>query len=458
MSETNSKGVSILQGDPKKAIFKLAIPTIFAMFINSLYALIDGIWVGGLGASSIAAVGFVNPLFLIVVGFSNGLGAGATSVISRYIGNKNKKQADNAALHVLLLTVILSVIFTFILVLFLKPILGLMGLDSRLIDLSADYGRILFLGSVFIVFTSAAYGILRAEGNVKKATYAMVLAAVINMVLDPIFIYPLQMGVFGAGFASVLSLVVNSILIIYWFMNGTYINFSLKNFRYQWTMIKRILSVGLPAGAEFLIISFLNFFLNSILLSCSDIDGVAVYNTGWRVVMVAIVIPMAIGTSVVSVTGANYGAGKIENLRPILNYSIKLGLLIITFVAAFVFIFAPQISYIFAYLPGLVNIRDLITEFLRVTCLFYLFVPVGIASSSVFQGVGKGLSSLMLTAMRLFVLEIFFVYLLAIILRYGQYGVWYGIVLGNAFGSIFAYFYTSRFINKANKKGLEIDV
>ncbi|MDR2874042.1 MAG: MATE family efflux transporter [Methanobrevibacter sp.] len=458
MSENNNKGVSILQGDPKKAILKLAIPTIFAMLINSVYSLVDGFWVGGLGASSIAAVGFINPLFLIVVGFSNGLGAGATSVISRYIGVKDKKQVDNAALHVLLLTIILSSIFTFILVLFLNEILGFMGLDSRLIDMSASYGQILFSGSVFIVFTSAAYGILRAEGNVKKATYAMLLAAVINIILDPIFIYKLNMGVFGAGLATILSLLMNSILLIYWFIKGTYVNFSLKNFKYRWDMVKRILSVGLPAGAEFLIISFLNFFLNSILLMCSDIDGVAIYTAGWRVVMLALVIPLAIGTSVVSVTGANYGAGKIENLKPILNYSIKLGLLIITFVAIFIFIFAPQIGYIFAYLPGLANIRDLITEFLRVTCLFYFFVPIGISATSVFQGIGKGLRSLLLTTVRLFILEICSVYFLAILLGWGQYGVWYGIVLGNALGATFSYLYTLHFINKANKKGLKIDV
>jgi putative MATE family efflux protein len=458
MSESSSKGVSILLGDPKKAILKLAIPTIFAMLINSSYTLINGIWVGGLDESAIAAVGFVNPLFLIVMGFSNGIGAGATSVISRYIGVKDKKQADNAALHVLLLTVILSIIFTFILVLLIKPILILMGSDPRLIGLSVTYGQILFLGSTFMIFTATSYGILRAEGNVKKATYAMILAAVINMILDPFFIYTLNMGVFGAGLASVFSLGLNSILIIYWFLNGTYIDFSLKNFKYQWNMIKRILSVGLPGGAEFLFTSILTALLNIILLSCSDIQGVAVYNTGWRVIMLVIVIPMAIATATISVTGVNYGAGKIENLKPILNYSVKLGFVIVTFVAAFIFIFAQQISYIFAYLPGLADLREVIADFLRITCLFYFFVPVGLSSTSLFQGVGKGLKSLALTAIRIFILQIFFVYLLAIVLGYGQYGVWYGIILGNTFGAIFAYLYTIRFINKVNKTGLKIDV
>ncbi|MDR2829848.1 MAG: MATE family efflux transporter [Methanobrevibacter sp.] len=452
MSENPTEGVSTLYGDPKKAILKLSMPMMFAMFVSSLYALVDGIWVGGLGDLSIAAVGFINPLYLIVMGFSNGLGAGATSVISRYIGARDKKQVDNSGIHVLLLTAILSIMFTVVLTLLLHPILIYMSVDNRIMDISLSYGQILFLGSIFIVFTSTAYGILRAEGNVKKATYGLLIGSILNMILDPIFIYPMGLGVFGAGLASVLSLSFVSILLVYWFKKETYIDFSLKNFNFQWHLIKKILSVGIPAGTEMLIVAFLNFFLNSILLIVNDIQGVAVYNAGWRFVMVALVIPMAIGTSTVAVVGANYGAKKFENIKVIYNYSIKFGLLMVTLMAMFIFIFAPQISYLFAYLPGLADIRNLISEFLRVICLFYFFVPLGISASSVFQGVGKGLSSLFITAIRLLIFEIIFTYFLAIVCGFGQYGVWYGIVLGNGFGSVFAYFYTRRFIKKLNKK------
>jgi len=456
MSENTTKGVSILHGDPKKAILKLSIPMMFAMFVNSLYALIDGIWVGGLGDTSLAAIGFVNPLYFIVIGFSNGLGAGATSVISRYIGEKNKKQVDNAGIHVLLLIAILSLMFTLISILFLQEILRGMGVDNRLMDICLSYGRILFLGSIFIVFTSAAYGILRAEGNVTKATYGILVGAVINMILDPIFIYTMNLGVFGAGLASILSLAFVSLLLIYWFKKESYVDFSLKNFNFQLGLIKKILSVGIPAGIEMLIVAFVNLFINSLLLLVGDIQGVAVYNAGWRVIMTAFVVPMAIGMSTVAVTGANYGAGKFENLKVIYNYTIKFGLLIVTLMAIFIFVFAPQISYLFAYLPELVDVRSLLTEFLRVTCLFYFFIPLGITASSVFQGVGKGFSSLIITIIRLLLFEMVFAYILAIVCGFGQYGVWYGTILGNGIGSIFGYFYARRYINRLNKKELAV--
>ncbi|MDR1819614.1 MAG: MATE family efflux transporter [Methanobrevibacter sp.] len=452
MSENNTKGVSILNGDPKKAILKLSVPMIFAMFVNSLYALVDGIWVGGLGDTSLAAIGFVNPLYLIVIGFSNGLGVGATSIISRYIGQHDKKQVDNAGIHVLILIAILSILFTSILVLFLPEILRVLGVDNRLMDICLSYGYILFLGSIFIVFTSAGYGILRAEGNVTKATYGILLGAIINMILDPIFIYPMGMGVFGAGLASILSLAFVSLLLTYWFKNGTYVDFSLKNFNFKLDLIKKILHVGVPAGIEMLIVAFLNLFVNSILLMVSDIQGVAVYNAGWRVVTTAIVIPMAIGVSTVAVAGANYGAGKFENLKIIQNYTIKFGLLITILMATFIFIFAPQISYLFAYMPELSSIQGSMTEFLRIICLFYFALPFGISSSSIFQGVGKGFSSLLIIIVRLLVLEAILAYVLAIIFGFGQYGVYYGLILGCWIGSIFGYFYSKLFINELNKK------
>ncbi|MDR3291088.1 MAG: polysaccharide biosynthesis C-terminal domain-containing protein, partial [Methanobrevibacter sp.] len=304
--------------------------------------------------------------------------------------------------------------------------------------------------------TSVAYGIFRAEGNVTKATYGMLIGAVINMILDPIFIYTMHLGVFGAGLASILSLAFVSVLLIYWFKKETYVDFSLKNFNFQLDLIKKILSVGIPAGIEMLVVAFLTLFLNSLLLIVSDIQGVAVFNAGWRVVVTAMVIPLAIGMSTVAVTGANYGAGKFENLKVIYNYSIKFSFLVVTLMATFIFIFAPQISYLFAYLPGLADIRELISEFLRVTCLFYFSLPLGVASSSLFQGVGKGFNSLLITVIRLLILEVIFDYILAIVFGFGQYGVWYGIVLGNGIGSIFGYFYARRYINRLNKKELAV--
>lgn len=423
---------------------------IIAMIINSLYAFIDGVWVAGLGDMALAAIGFVNPVYMIVFGFSNGIGAGATAIISKYIGAKNKKEADNASLHVLLLTIIITIIFTILILTFLEPILKIMGAGPT-IGLGMEYGNILFLGTIFIVFTCTAYGILRAEGNVKKTTYAMLVGAVLNIILDPIFIYYLNLGVSGAAIATLLSLSVVCLLLLYWFKKDTYIKFNLKDFVYSNKIIKEILNVGLPAGVEFMLISILAISLNAILMMVSGVDGVAVYTGGWRFVLIIMVIPIAIGTSAIAITGANLGAKKYKNIDITHNYSIKIGTIIMIIVSIAIFILAPYISYLFAYSPESARLLGQMTVFLRITCLFYLFFPIGVISTSIFQGLGKGINSLIIAFIRALLLQVLFSYIFAVVLNLGQNGVWYGIVLGNAIGAIIAYIWSKHFIKNLIK-------
>ena len=370
-----TEGVSTILGDPKKAIFKLSGPMIIAMLITALYNLVDGIWVAGLGQDALAAIGFITPIFIVVMGFSNGLGAGATSVISRFIGANDKKEADNAALHIMLLTVIFTIIVMVTLTLFLRPILEMLGAGST-IELGLEYGYMVFGGSIFLIFTSAAYGILRAEGNVKKTTYAMSFGAVLNMILDPILIYTLDMGMTGAGLATVISLGVVSFIILHWFKGDTYINLALKDFRYSVATMKKILAIGFPAGAEFLVMAILAGSLNIILVAVSGAEAVAIYSAGWRVVIIAIIPVISVAISVVAVTGASFGARKYNNFNIIQNYSIKLGTLIAIITGIATFILAPYIAEIFTYSPETAGLTGLITDFLRVMTLFYVFVPI----------------------------------------------------------------------------------
>jgi putative MATE family efflux protein len=448
IDEFETEGVSTILGDPKKAILKLSGPMIIAMLISAFYNLIDGVWVAGLGQDALAAIGFITPIFFIAMGFSNGLGAGATAVISRFIGEGNKKKADNAAIHILILTVIFTIIIMIVFGLFLRPILESLGagVSADTMDSALSYGNVLFAGSIVLVFTSVAYGILRGEGNVKKATYAMSFGAILNIILDPLFIYTFGWGMTGAGLATVVSMGMVSIIILYWFRGDTYINFSLKFFNFSKDILKKILLVGIPAGAEFLILAILAGSLNMILVTVSGGDGVAIYSSGWRVVMIAIIPIISVAISVVPVVGASFGAKKYENFKIIQNYSIKIGFLIAGVTAIGTFILAPYIAELFTYSPQTAGLHGLITDFLRLMALFYIFVPIGAISSSIFQGVGRGIDSFVLTAIRELPLIVLFAYILAIPLGMGQQGVWWGIVIGNIIGSIIAFLWARLYI------------
>ena len=204
MAKEKNKNIEMITGDPKKAIIKLAIPMMVSMLLIMLYNIADSIWVAGLGADALAAIGFITPLFMVLVGLGNGIGAGANSLIARYIGANNYEQANNAGLHGIVLSVIISVIFTILIEAFMVPILQFMGAGDT-IQYAMDYSYIIF-GFLFIfVYSGVASAIFRSEGDMRRATIAIAVTAVMNIVLDPLFIYILNFGISGAAWATVIS-------------------------------------------------------------------------------------------------------------------------------------------------------------------------------------------------------------------------------------------------------------
>ena len=214
MDET--QGVAVLKGDPKRAIWKLSGPLIVAMLLMSSYNVVNAIWVAGLGSDALAAVGFISPVYMVIMGLGLGIGAGATSAIARRIGADDRTGASNNAVHALLIAIILSAIITVPLVLYAEPIALLFGAGTTA-GLAASYGQIIFGGSFFIIFANVAYGVLRAEGDTKRTMYAMVAASVLNMILDPILIYGLGLGIAGAAWGTVISLAAVTVVLLYWF-------------------------------------------------------------------------------------------------------------------------------------------------------------------------------------------------------------------------------------------------
>ena len=451
-ADNTTKGVSILSGEPKSAIRRLAGPMFIAMFLMATYNIVDAFWVAGLGSNALAAVGFMTPLFMILIGFGNGIGAGVTSVISRKIGAKDKSGADSAASHSILIMLIISAILTIILLPNINSISLLLGAGD-VAGLAAEYGFVLFSGTIFVLFVEIIYGMLRGEGDTKRMMYAMAFSSVINMILDPILIYYMGFGVAGAALATIISLILESVIIFYWIWikKDTYVTISFKNFRPDRAITKDILGVGIPASTEFVLMSVLSIILNGILVSVAGTDAVAIYSTGWRVVMFAIIPQIAIGTSLVAVAGAAFGARLPEKLREAYIYSLKLGFIIAVATSVVSWIFAPQIALIFTYSPESAHIAPGITAFLRVMCFFYIFIPPGMMACSMFQGVGKGMTSLFINFLRYLTFIAVFAWILTYYLGMGQEGVWWGIVAGDVLGGIVALAWAGLYLRAINR-------
>jgi putative MATE family efflux protein len=341
------------------------------------------------------------------------------------------------------------VILTIPLVLFTESIAMILGAGS-VASLAAEYGRILFIGEIFILFNNIAYAILRGEGHTKRTMYAMAFSSNLNAVLDPILIYGAGLGIAGAAIATVISIVSVTLVILYWFFGkkDTYLSITTKGFVPDRMVSRDILGVGLPASVEYLLMSTLSIIINAILVLVAGTDAVAVYTSGWRLLMFAVIPDIAIATTLISVIGAAFGARKYGNLSIAQGYAIRLGIMIAGAMAVVIFIFAPEIALLFTYSESTAYLTPRIASFLRVISLLLVFIPAGMMSLSVFQGTGRGLTSLVINIFRSLAFVAVFVVLFGIILGYGEIGVWYGIVLGNILGSAVAYLWARLYIRR----------
>lgn len=442
-----SEGVKTLLGDPKKAILKLSLPMIVAMSAQTVYNLVDAIWVSGLGANALAAIGFVFPFFFAAMALSTGLGVGGGSAISRRIGARDKDGADNVAVHTIVMMLLLAVLFTIPLFVFAEDLFVLIGAGSAT-AMAVSYARILFAGSIFIFITNVAGAILRAEGDVKRVMYVMTLGAGLNIILDPIFIYTLDMGIAGAAWATLVSLAISSAVMVNWllFKKDTYVAFKFSGFRFEKAIVRDIFRVGIPASATQLSMSLTMVIMNIMVVAVGSIEGVAVYTTGWRVVSIATLPLIGIATAVVSVTGAAFGARSCDKVSIAHLYATKIGFAIELVIAVATFIFAPQIAAMFTQSESAAHIAPDLVIFLRIVSLFYVGVPFGMLSSSLFQGTGKGMNALFVTILRTLILIPIFAALFAFNFGMGLTGIWWGLVAANVTGSTVAFIWARLYV------------
>ena len=447
--KSQTKGVKLLLGDPKIAIRSLSLPMVVAMLIQTLYNIVDAFWVAGLGPDALAAIGFAFPFFFMAIGLSNGLGIGGGSAVSRWIGARDKENADNVAIHTLVIMVIVAVAFTIPLFVFADQIFAVIG-AGHVTELAVSYGRIIFLGTILIFFTNIAYALLRGEGDVKRAMYAMLVSAGLNIILDPIFIYSFGMGVAGAAWATVISLGVTSLFMLYWMAikRDTYVSLKIADFSFDKYILWDILRVGIPASVIQISMAITMLIMNVLIVMVASTDGVAVYSIGWRVVMVAITPLLAIATAVVSVCGASYGAHLFRKTEIAHLYATKIGFLIGTGVAIGTYILAPQIAAIFTFSEATAHIAPDLAQFFRIVSLFYPAVAFGMFSSSLFQGTGKGMYSLIVTILRTLILATLLSVLCAFYLGMGLEGIWWGLVGGNTIGSIVGFIWARYYMKK----------
>ena len=410
--------------DPKKALWKLSIPMMLGMAVQAIYMLVDtafiGRWVGG---TALAALGYVFPLLFILMGITFGLGSGATTVIAQYIGEKDKKNADNAAEHTMLLGLIIGIIVIICGFYFGDRFIGVQGADAETVKVALDYFYIIAGGSIFMVLAIFFRSILSGEGDVMFPMKVLGFGTVLNIILDPIFIHYYQIA--GAAIATVISQIIVTLIYIYalLFRQHSYITFNLRAFTFNMKIIKDIFRLGVPASLSMIIMSMGLILFNGILGSS---DAVAAYQTAGRVEHLFFLPIISIATSLVTLVGMFYGAKRLDLVRMIIKYSLSRSILIALSFSVFFFFCSGYIIQTFTESSEIIRLAVL---YFKIMAFAYPFVTIGMTCSRVMQGLGYAYPMFVLTLFRVVIISASLAWYFVIILGNPVHYAWVGTLI-----------------------------
>ncbi|TCT15408.1 putative MATE family efflux protein [Natranaerovirga pectinivora] len=444
-----TKGVNFRQkrslGEEKisRLLFNLAFPSIFAMTVNALYNIVDtifiGKWVGDLG---IAGLAIAFPIQMLIMGFGQLIGIGAASAISRSLGAGDKERAEKVLGNSFTSLLFLSGIFAIIGLVFTDFILVLFGATETILPYAKDYVTIIFMGSVFFAFAVNLNNIVRAEGKAVIAMFSMVIGAVLNIALDPIFIYFLDMGIKGAALATIISQFVSFLFVMTYILSGkSALKLKLQHLKADFKIMKEIVSVGFSAFAKQSTNSFFAIIVNNTLRVFGGDVAITIFGIVNRIIMFLFLPMIGIVHGMQPIVGYNYGANKIKRVKQTIN---------LTLIVATVF---AVIGWINGMVFGGFIVRAftedpyLISEGARVFRIVILMLPlVGIqfVGATLFQSLGKAIPALILSMLRQFIVLAPLVIILPRIFGLELLGVWIAFPISDIIASGITIFLITR--------------
>ena len=343
-----NKKMALLGSAPiPKALLALGIPTMIGMLINALYNLVDTYFVGGLGTDQMGAVTVAFPLGQIVVGLGLLFGNGAAAYLSRLLGRGDKDTANKVASTAIYSGVSIGAIVILFSIIFLEPILKQAGAIESVIPYAVTYSRIYIVFSIFNVFNVTMNNIVSNEGAAKTAMCALMAGAVLNVILDPVFIYALNLGVAGAAIATAISQIISTLVYLcYILRKKSVFNFSIKECCFAKEIMSEILKIGIPTLIFQLLTSLSIGMINS---AAKEYGGSALAAMG------PVTKIMSMGTLIVfgflkgfqPIAGFSYGAKKFDRLREAIRIAVlwsTIFCVIFGFIAA---VFSTQIVSLF---------------------------------------------------------------------------------------------------------------
>jgi len=437
------EGIDLTKGSIPKHIAHIAIPASVGFLFNTLYNVIDTYWGGQVSTEALAALSLSFPIFFIIIALGTGIGTGATALIANALGKNDKEKARQYAAQSISFSFLLSIILT-IVGLWVSPYLFMtLGASGEYLHIAVEYMNVILYGTVFFMMSYALNAILNAQGDTKSFRNFLIGGAVVNMALDPIFMYGFglmpAMGFKGIALATILIQFAGMIYLVFQVkkanvFSSNYFQKMIPNAQ----IYKEISEQGFPAGLN-MMMTALGIFIITYFLSKFTQNAVAAYGIATRIEQIVLMPTIGLNIAALSIISQNNGAGYFERIKEALSKTMKYGLIILTIGYALVFIFANQMMGWFT------SDIDVITTgafYLRIAFFISWAYVLLFQNVSALQGLKKPMFALWMGIYRQIVAPlIIFPICIAFL---GLNGVWLGIFLTVWTGALYTVYYTRK--------------
>ena len=398
MNKQSSKMELLGNAPIPKALMAMGIPTMLGMMVNAVYNLVDAYFVGGLGTSQMGAISVVYPLGQVVVGLGLLFGNGASSYLSRLLGKGDKEKANQVASTALYGSVTAGAVIIILSMIFLRPILKLLGATDSIMPYAVTYAGIYIISCIFNVFNVTMNNIVTSEGAAKTTMCALMTGAILNIGLDPLFIYVFDMGVAGAAIATAISQIVStSVYLIFVRKKKSIYRFKIKNCSFTKEIMSEIFKIGIPTLVFQILTSLSISLVNTRAMAYGD-SVIAGMGAVTRIVSMGSLMVFGFIKGFQPIAGYSYGAKKFDRLQEAIKTSILWSTVFCVIYGLILAIFSEGI--ISQFTKDDLEMIQAGTQSLRINGISFILFGFYTVYSSLFLALGKGLAGFILGACR----------------------------------------------------------
>lgn len=430
-------------------LMRYAVPAIIAMTASSLYNMVDSIFIGqGVGAMAISGLAITFPLMNLSTAFGAGVGVGASSLLSVKLGQKDYGAAQNILGNTVMLNIITGISFSIISLLFLEPILMFFGASAQTLPYAKDYMEIILCGNVITHLYFGLNALQRAAGKPQLSMYMTIFTVVLNAILDPIFIWPLGLGIRGAAYATVLSQLFALIWQVVMFSNKSeFIHFKRGIYRLKSHLVKNIIAIGMSPFSMNVCACFVVIIINNSLVDHGGDMAVGAYGIINRIAFIFVMITIGVNQGMQPIAGYNYGAMKFDRMMRVLKYVVICGTCVTTVGFIVGQFFPEQCVRLFTSDETLISLS---AHAMRLTTVSFPIIGFQMVVANFFQSIGKAKVSVFLSLSRQLVFLI--PMLLVLPTLYGVDGVWYSMPVADTISALVTAIIMYLFMRKINKQ------